>query len=147
MGIFKGESMRHMLNCSDESTYHAKVSELELALARRGYPPCVMKRVPYDPVLRMEKMRSFQTRQHGPQSSARSHQNTLVMKLPYSPQLRAIRIRAAYDLLLRELQTVLGSTFLRDTRFVCAHPTSTSLFLDTYGLNYIVKDAPRRSKV
>ena len=136
-----------MLNCSDESTYHAKVSELELALARRGYPPGVMRRVPYDPELRMQKMRIFQARQHGPRSSGKSHQNIVVMKLPYSPELRTIRIRAAYHLLLRELQTVLESTFLRDTRFVCAHPTSTSLFLDTYGLNYIVEDAPRRSKV
>ena len=102
-----------------------------------------MSRVPYDPELRMQKLRGFQTRQRGLKSSAKSHQqNIVVMKLPYSPQLRAIRIRAAFHLLLRELQTVLGSTFLRDTRFVCAHPTATSLFLDTYGLNYIMEDAP-----
>ena len=116
-------------------------------MVRRGYPPGVMRRVPYDHALRMQKMRSFQARQRGPECSAKSHQNIVVMKLPYSPQLRAIRIRAAYQLLLRELQTVLGSTFLRNTRFVCAHPTATSLFLDTYGLNYIMEDAPRRSKV
>ena len=62
------------------------------------------------------------------------------MKTSYSPQLRVIGIRGAYRRLLTELQTLLGSTFLRDTRFVIAHPVTASLFLDTYDWNYTVED-------
>ena len=130
--------MRHLVNCSDADVYHAKISDLEHALIRRGYPPCLLQRMPYNADLRIELMRKFLARV--PKTSDETRSDVMVLKTCYSPQLRDIGISSAYRRLMNELRTYLGVTFLRDTKFVVACPVSAeSLFLDTlypYGLNY-----------
>ena len=105
-----------------------------------------MKRVPYRyrSELRMDFLRKFQARERGVKVQRVDGQDIIVMRMPYSPQLRAIGIRGAYRSLLQELQTVVGGTFLRDTRFVIAHVGTSCMFLDTYCYNYTIEDAPKQ---
>ena len=89
-------------------------------------------------------MRKFQARERGVKVQRVDSQNIIVMRMPYSPHLRAIGIRGAYRSLLQELQTVVGSTFLRGTRLVIAHVGTSCMFLDTYSYNYTIEDAPKK---
>ena len=140
LGIYKSESTRYMVNCSDADDYHAKISDLDGALIRRGYPPCLLQRMPYRPDLRMDLLRKFLAR--GKQTKDETRYDIMVLKTCYSPQLRDIGVHSAYYKLLNELRTHLGVTFLRDSKFVVACPVSAeSLFLATYGLNYPREDS------
>ena len=92
----------------------------------------------------MDFLRKFQARERGVKAQKVDSQQIIVMRMPYSPQLRAIGIRAAYRSLLRELQTAVGGTFLCDTKFVIAFTSNLSLFHDSYSWNYTVEDTPTK---
>ena len=93
----------------------------------------------------MDFLRKFQARERGVKVQRVDSQDIIVMRMPYSPQLRAIGIRGAYRSLLQELQTVVGGTFLRDTGLVIAHVGTSCMFLDTYCYNYTtIEDAPKK---
>ena len=57
-------------------------------------------------------------------------------KCMFSPQLRHIGIRPAFNRLLRTLRQEVGENFLRTDMFVIAHPSRRSLFLEYYKTNF-----------
>ena len=44
--IYRGEAVRHLLNCSSSTDYDEKMAALRIALSKRGYPSNA--HIPYD---------------------------------------------------------------------------------------------------
>ena len=68
----------------------------------------------------------------------------IVLKTPFSPQIRRIGIRSAFDELLRSLRAYVGEDFLATTKFTVAYPVNKNMFLMTNGLNYVKEDCQLR---
>ena len=119
-----------MINCSSAEDYHRLVSDLESELAKRGYLRCLMQRKPYDPDRRLAYLRKFHERSFSKQSKPK--RQIIVLKVPYSPQLRHLGIKSSYN----RLQQMLNL----QCELISAHPTRSSLMLETYKLNYTVED-------
>ena len=68
----------------------------------------------------------------------------IVLKTPFSPQIRRIGIRKAFDELLRSLRAYVGEDFLATTKFTVAYPVNNNMFLMTNGLNYVKEDCQLR---
>ena len=64
-----------------------------------------------------------------------------MLKTPFSPQLKKIRIGEALKELLKDLRAHFGHDFLAGTRMVVAHPVDKNAFLRTYKMNYVKEDA------
>ena len=48
LGIFRSETNRHLLNCSNPQDLYVKIAELRATLMRRGYPSSALPIVTYD---------------------------------------------------------------------------------------------------
>ena len=90
-----------------------------------------MQRKPYDPDKRLTYLRKFYERSFSRQSKAK--RQIIVFKVPYSPRtLRHLGIKSSYNRLQRMLNL--------QCELISAHPTRSSLMLETYKLNYTVED-------
>ena len=110
-----------------------------LNLIARGFPECALPRIPYDKTRRdaaLQKLR-LRDRLRRSHSSTNADQNILVFKCEYTPQYKYIGLRKEYANLIRKLRAYVGNDFLRDVRFVVAHPVATNAFMLTYRYNFV----------
>jgi hypothetical protein len=133
--LFIGEARRHLLNCSSPDDYNDAIEKLRGNLRKRGFPDVLMPPVPYDAAMRESMIRNLVERPN----QAKPHRRASDLALKYcmvTPQLRHIGIRPAFNKLLRSLRQQLGEDFLRTDKFVIAHPSRRSLFLQYYAFNF-----------
>jgi len=134
--IFKGEVQRHLLNCSCSSDFDAAVQRLRADLSKRGYPASYTPQVSYDVGKREQMIHQLRNRPKQTRGK-RNNGNIIALKCAFSPQLARIGIRAAFKQLVRELRPrEIGDSFLQSERFVIAHPTRSSLFMEYYKSNF-----------
>ena len=146
VGIYKTEAYRHLINCSCSADYNKNVDRLEYALRARGYPTLTIVRPPYDSTIRHVKLRQLYERGSGAVALHGEAQGStlqsadkkiIVCKCEYSPALRYLSLHGTFSKLVRQLQQLLGHSFLRDHRFIVAHPVTNNAFLETYQHNFV----------
>jgi len=135
-GIFKGEAIRHMVNCSTCIEYDKRIAELRQTLRIRGYPECVMPRIPYDAPKRQEYLDKY--RRRGTASSPSDSKPFLKLSVGYSASLRKLRLRGRAENLISRLRARLGGDFLQEARIVVAHPIQDCLFRSSYQKNFLL---------
>ena len=135
-GIFRGETTRHLLNCSNSDDFYSKVNELRDTLLRRGYPYSALPHVDYDEDKRRSMLEKLQTRDRF-NPAPKAHRDVVVFKCPYGVHIRRLGIHKECKRLIHALRSHLGRDFLQDTRVVLAHPVTSNLFLNTIRYNYI----------
>jgi hypothetical protein len=133
-GIFSGEARRHLLNCSSPDDYNDAIEKLRGNLRKRGFPDVLMPPAPYDAAMRERMIQNLVERPN--QAKPHRRASVLALKCMFSPQLRHIGIRPAFNKLLRTLRQQVGEDFLRTDKFVIAHPSRRSLFLQYYRTNF-----------
>ena len=132
--IYKGESTRHLLNCSSSADYDDLMSKLRHDLATRGYPS--QPHIPYDIQKRsmiLEKLRD-RTRTC---KSRQTNDNVVVFKTEYHGHVRHLKLREEINHLVVSLRSVIGDTFLRNARVVTAHTMRSNLFRRQYRYNIV----------
>ena len=133
-GIFKGEASRPLVNCSTSLEYNKRIAELRQTLRTRGYPECVMPDMPYDASRRQSYPNKYRCRNNACSSRSRPF---LKISVPYSQQLRQLKLKSRADCLLSRLRAQLGSDFLGDARILVAYDVEDCLFRSSYGMSFI----------
>ena len=135
-GIFTGEAVRHLVNCSTEAAFDEHISDLRQALRSRGYPEILMPYVRYDALKRSELLSKYAAR--GRSSDVRPPtQNVLAFKVRYCGALPRLRLKTRVDRLLCSLRAELGPDFLPQTRIVLSCMTQRNQFLSHYSKNFL----------
>ena len=142
LGIYRGEAVRHMMNCSKESDYQRLVEELESTLHRRGYPRGCFDhlRIRYDRSERLRRLEKLHARTRQPTKPQCG--NIVVFKTPHTPLTRKLGIQSEFSKLKRDLQRTLGDQVLDGVKVVVANPIDSCVFRDTYGMNFPVDTFP-----
>ena len=120
MGIYWGEVRRHLVNCSEESTYEAKLQELGGALRRRGYPEALLQPAPYDAQLReniLENLHNRNLRLDVP-SEIVAKKSVMAFKVPFSRALRRLGLNSELQGIVKKLRDEYGEAFMDGTRIV-----------------------------
>ena len=133
--VFKGECVRHLINCSTESAYEERISELREALSRRRYPPALLGVVPFDNQRRERLLLKLWTRSL---ERTKGSENVICFRLPFNTRMRSLRLRWWLMELVSRLRRVHGQNFLANTRVVIAHPVKKNLFLSIYRYNFLL---------
>ena len=138
--IFKAESFRHMVNCSNDNDYYRCVADLAGALRKRGYPSEHLQVLPYDREAREVQLLRLQQRQRV--AKQQTIKDLVVFRCAYSNLLKHVRIRREFQTLLRELRFDLGEEFMADSRFIIANTIEHSSFLRCYPQSRVDLGAP-----
>ena len=136
-GIFKSEMNRHLLICSKEADYRECVDKLASSLRKRGYPSEMLMPIAYDSNRRTQALTALHNRSVDVDKRTNTDEGVVIFKCPFSPLIRRLRIRVAYERLLSELRRELGEMFLQNSRLVIAHSVKTNLFLESYRYNNV----------
>ena len=128
--IFKGEAIRHLVNCSKQSDYDCNILHLQNALKKRGYPSSLLPHIPYNLEERKERIRTLGQRRRDPQENRGAH-DSLVFKCPYGTHLRELELHKECKKLLTECKAYLPSV-----RLIIAHPVRSNIFLRTFRYNH-----------
>ena len=136
-GIFKGEAVRHMVNCSTSVEYDKRIAELRLILRSRGYPECVMPEVPYDATKRQRYLDKYR---HRGNANAPSSTSPPLLKISvcYSHQLRPLKLRSRAEAIISRLKAHLGADFLSGARTFVAFKKQDCLFRSSYKYNFLL---------
>ena len=70
------------------------------------------------------------------QAKAPKRSRVIALKCTFTPQISYIGVRPAFNKLVKKLRCELGEDFLKNDKFVIAHPARSSLFLDNYSYNF-----------
>ena len=134
MGIYRGESIRHMLNCSKESDYKGLINELEATLHTRGYPRGCFVRLHYDPNLRRQMLEKLYARER--RETKKRDGAVIIFKTPYTPLTKKLGIQHEFSKLKCDIQRILGNNVLSDMKAIVACPIDRCLVRDTYRINF-----------
>jgi len=143
VGVFRGEAIRHMLNCSAQADYEFHIRRMRAALLRRGYPSGCLKAPPYDATLRRNMLERLRDRPQCGFSAGefsadkRMTPSTMILKCQFSPQLRRAGLRTHFKRMVQAVRTHIGEDFLRNERLIIAHPIRDNSFLREYKLNFV----------
>ena len=145
LAIFKGEAVRHMVNCSDPEDFHREIATLRQTLLQRGYPHSALPEVAYDQCRRQKLLRRLHCRSKDGERHV-NQKDVVVFKCPYSRSVNNMGIpRTEFKRLKRELQKMRGcATFSvtqgawwRTQRRRIAHHR------ERHGLNFVPDDRRR----
>ena len=131
--IFRGEAIRHMVNCSRSVDYDAHVSELRATLKMRGYPDEWLPHVPYNADTRQSYLDRYARRRH---RSPRQRQDILALKVRYCSAVHQLALKSKADALITHLKAQLGDSFLAGSRLVVAYKAQRTSFLSHYKMNF-----------
>ena len=128
LALFRGETTRHLINCSTEVAYRKNVLRLRNDLKARGYPMSLLPDAPYDEPARQKHIDELFRRSREPKvKNGSMDTDRLVFKAEYSQQLRLVNIRKD-----------VGNGLLGETWLIIAHPDSSNSFVEHYGINFPV---------
>ena len=105
-------------------------------MLKRGYPAALLEVPPYDDRKRRDMLRRLRSRDTS-EVPKMQPQPLVVFKCAFSTQLCRLGIRTQYKRMLATLRRHLGDQFLKNDKFVIAHPTKSNLFLREYQRNFV----------
>ena len=133
LGIFRSETNRHLLNCSNPQDFYVKIAELRATLRKRGYPSSALPIVTYDEDKRSCMLERLRTARNRFEPASTSSQDVIVFKCPYGIHIRRLGIHKECTKLMQALKSHLNGL---DARIILAHPIKQNLFLKTLRYNY-----------
>ena len=125
-----------MINCSESVDYYANVQKLKSDLSRRGDPSLARRTMPYDSSRRMNFLKKMADRERRTSNNSDASIDMVVLKIPYAPWVRHLRLRTMFRDLKNDIQRKHGEELRNGTRFLATHPVGRSVALDTYMLNF-----------
>ena len=115
-------------------------------MLKRGYPATLLEVPPYDDRKRRDMLRRLRSRDTREVPKMQS-QPLEVFKCAFSTQLCRLGIRTQYKRMLATLRRHLGDQFLKNDKFVIAHPTKSNLFLREYQRNFVSSTIQRTNAI